>query len=91
MAVFSMPSFIAMASAVLKPLPRTSRARRYGFLAHDLDGVATVGLVDAHGARRADTMAVQAHHDFPHGLCSAKAAIMLAAHAGPMPSTSRSR
>jgi hypothetical protein len=31
MAVFSMPSFIAMASAVLKPIPRMSRASRYGF------------------------------------------------------------
>ena len=30
-AVFSMPSFIAMASALLKPMPRISRARRYGF------------------------------------------------------------
>jgi len=30
-AVFSMPSFMAMASAVLKPMPRMSRARRYGF------------------------------------------------------------
>ena len=30
-AVFSMPSFIAMASAVLNPIPRISRARRYGF------------------------------------------------------------
>src|SRR5271167_2036015 len=30
-AVFSMPSFIAIASAVLKPMPRMSRARRYGF------------------------------------------------------------
>jgi len=26
-----MPSFIAMASAVLKPMPRMSRASRYGF------------------------------------------------------------
>ena len=31
MAVFAMPSFIAIASAVLKPTPRMSRARRYGF------------------------------------------------------------
>ena len=31
MAVFAMPSFIAMASAVTKPMPRMSRARRYGF------------------------------------------------------------
>ena len=30
-AVFSMPSFMAIASAVLKPMPRMSRARRYGF------------------------------------------------------------
>ena len=31
MAVFSMPSFAAIASAVLKPMPRISRASRYGF------------------------------------------------------------
>ena len=31
MAVFSMPSFMAIASAVLNPMPRMSRARRYGF------------------------------------------------------------
>src|SRR5712672_37325 len=31
MAVFSTPSFMAIASAVLKPMPRMSRARRYGF------------------------------------------------------------
>jgi hypothetical protein len=31
MAVLSMPSFMAMASAVLNPMPRMSRARRYGF------------------------------------------------------------
>jgi len=30
-AVFSMPSLIAIASAVLNPMPRMSRARRYGF------------------------------------------------------------
>ncbi len=30
-AVFSMPSRAAMASAVLKPMPRMSRASRYGF------------------------------------------------------------
>ena len=35
---------------------------------HDLDGVRTVGLVDAHRPRRTDTMAVQEHHDFPYGL-----------------------
>ena len=31
MAVFSIPSFIAIASAVLNPIPRMSRASRYGF------------------------------------------------------------
>ena len=31
MAVFSIPSFIAIASAVLNPMPRMSGARRYGF------------------------------------------------------------
>ena len=35
---------------------------------HDLDGVGAVGLVDAHRPRRADTVAVQEHHDFPHRL-----------------------
>jgi hypothetical protein len=35
---------------------------------HDLDGVGAVGLEDAHRARRADSMAVQEHHDFPHRL-----------------------
>jgi len=30
-AVFAIPSFIAIASAVLKPMPRMSRASRYGF------------------------------------------------------------
>lgn len=69
----------------------THIARQYGFLAHDLDGVATVGLVDAHGARRADTMAVQAHHDFPHGLLLGKGGDNAGSACGPMPSTSRSR
>jgi hypothetical protein len=31
MAVFSMPNFIAIASAVLNPIPRMSLAKRYGF------------------------------------------------------------
>ena len=37
-------------------------------LGHDLDGVRAVGLVDAHRPRRADAVAVQEHHDFPHRL-----------------------
>ena len=35
-------------------------------LGHDPDGVAAVGLENAHRARRADAMAVQEDHDFPH-------------------------
>ena len=35
---------------------------------HDLDGVGTVGLVDANCPRRADAVTVQEHHDFPHRL-----------------------
>ena len=37
-------------------------------LGHDLDGVRTVGLEDAHRPRRADPVAMQEHHDFPHRL-----------------------
>ena len=37
-------------------------------LGHDLDGVGTVGLENPHRPRRADTVAVQEHHDFPHCL-----------------------
>ena len=37
-------------------------------LGHDLDGVGAVGLEDPHRPRRADTVAVQEHHDFPHRL-----------------------
>ena len=39
-----------------------------GVFGHDLDGVRAVGLVDAHRPRRANTVAVQEHHDFPHRL-----------------------
>jgi hypothetical protein len=37
-------------------------------LGHDLDGIGTVGLEDAHGPRRANTVAVQKDHDFAHRL-----------------------
>ena len=37
-------------------------------LGHDLDGVGAVGLEDPHRPRRADTVAVQEHHDFPDRL-----------------------
>src|SRR5258707_2907764 len=60
MAVFSTPSFMAIASAVLKPMPRMSRARRYGF--------SVIGLIDARGPRRADAVAVQEDHDLADDL-----------------------
>jgi hypothetical protein len=53
--------------------------------------VGTIGLENPHRPRRADTVAVQEHHDFPHRLLLCQAARMLAARTGPMPSTSRSR
>ena len=37
-------------------------------LGHDLNGIHAVGLVDPHRARRADTMAVQEHHDLANDL-----------------------
>src|SRR5215510_10286747 len=39
-----------------------------GVLGHNLDGVDAIGLEDAYRPRRADTMAVQENHDFPHRL-----------------------
>ena len=39
-----------------------------GVLGHDLDGVGTIGLENPYRPRRADTVAVQEHHDFPHRL-----------------------
>jgi hypothetical protein len=49
-------------------MPRISRAKRYGFLGHDLDSISTIGLENSHRPRRADAVAVQEHHDFPHRL-----------------------
>src|SRR6266498_3306958 len=37
-------------------------------LGHDLDGVGTIGLENPYRSRRADTVAVQEDHDFPHRL-----------------------
>ena len=37
-------------------------------LGHDLDGVGTIGLEDPYRPRRADAVAVQEDHDFPHRL-----------------------
>src|SRR5262245_24004052 len=39
-----------------------------GVLSHDLDSVATIGLENSYRPRRADAVAVQEHHDFPHRL-----------------------
>src|SRR6516162_1037088 len=68
MAVFSIPSFMAIASAVLKPMPRMSRAKRYGVIRHDLDGIGAIGLEDPHCPSGADAVAVQEDHDFAHSL-----------------------
>src|SRR6516162_3536275 len=68
MAVFSIPSFMAIASAVLKPMPRMSRAKRYGVIRHDLNGIGAIGLEDPHCPSGADGVAVQEDHDFAHGL-----------------------
>ena len=37
-------------------------------LGHDLDGVGAIGLENPYRPRRADPVAVQEHHDFPHRL-----------------------
>ena len=60
-------------------------------LGHDLDGVGAVGLVDAHRPRRADTVAVQEDHDFPHRLLLGPGGENAGGRTGPMPSTSRNR
>ena len=62
-----------------------------GVLGHDLDGVGAVGLEDAHRPRRADTVAVQEHHDFPHRLLLGPGGQNAGGANRPMPSTSRSR
>ena len=51
------------------PFPVSGLARQpIWVFGHDLDGVRAVGLVDANCPCRADTVAVQEHHDFPHRL-----------------------
>jgi hypothetical protein len=63
-----MPSFFAITSALLKPMPRMSRASRYGFLGHDLHGVRAVGLEDANRPGGSDPIAVQEDHNLPDDL-----------------------
>ena len=64
-AVFSMPSFIAIASAVLKPMPRISRTSRSGSRT-DLDGVRAIRLEYPHRSHGTGTVPMQKDHDFPH-------------------------
>jgi len=75
----------------LKPDATDVAGQAIGILRHHLHGIAAVGLVDAHGPRRADTMAVQEDHDLADTLCLAHAAVMRPARIGPTPSTSRRR
>ncbi len=81
------PSFIAMASAVLKPMPRCPW-QDGRILGHDRDGLMAVGLKDPHCPGRPHTVGVQEQHDLAHAFCSAHPATMRAARLGPMPSTS---
>ena len=57
-----------MASAVLNPMPRMSRAKPIGVFGHDLDGVRAVGLEDTNRPGRTDAMAVQEDHDLANDL-----------------------
>src|ERR1700737_4195574 len=68
MAVFSTPSFMAMASAVLKANATNVARQAVRVFRHDLHGVGTVGLKDAHRPRRADAVAVQEDHDLADDL-----------------------
>jgi hypothetical protein len=68
MAVFSMPSFIAIASALLKPNPSDVSGKPIGILGHDLHSVRAVGLEDANRPRGADPITVQEDHDLPDDL-----------------------
>jgi len=55
---------MAIASAVLKPIPPGYRARNpIRVLGHDLNGIGTIGLIDPNSASRADPAAVQKDHD----------------------------
>ena len=57
-----------MASAVLNPMPRMSRAKPIGVLGHDLHGIRAVGLEDTNRSGRTDPMAVQEDHDLADDL-----------------------
>jgi hypothetical protein len=60
-----MPSFIAIASALLKPdVP----GKPIGVLGHDLHGICAVGLEDVNRPGGADPVAVKEDHDLPDDL-----------------------
>ena len=61
-----MPSFMAIASAVLNPDAANIAGKAVRVLGHDLNGIHAVGLVDPHRPRRADAMAVQKHHNLTY-------------------------
>ena len=63
-----MPSFIAIASALLKPMPSDVPGKPIGVLGHDLHGVRAVGLEDANRPGGADPIAVKEDHDLPDDL-----------------------
>jgi hypothetical protein len=61
-------------------------------LRDESNGIGAVGFVDAHRARRADTIAVQKQHDLSRiTFCSAQPAMIRSARFGPIPVTSRRR
>src|SRR6266702_146340 len=60
-------------------------------LAHDLDGVGTIGLENPYRSRRADTVAVEEDHDFPHRLLLGPGGKDAGSANRPDASTSRSR
>jgi hypothetical protein len=66
-AVFSMPSFAAIWSAVRKPIADVA-GQAVGVLRNELNGISAVGLVDADRTRRADAVAVQKQHDLANHL-----------------------
>src|SRR5271166_400980 len=70
-AVFSMPTFIAMASAVLKPMPRISRASRYGFSQGNLlngpNGLNGRGYFDSRGFLIRGGRGIAVENDFAAG------------------------
>src|ERR1035438_4224059 len=65
MAVFSIPSFMAIASAVLNPMPPS---QTIWVLGHDLHGIGAISLEDPHRSRRADAVAVQEDHNLANDL-----------------------